>query len=158
MNNRLKDIIRYKTNGRQKDFADMMGWKPQYVNNLLKGSSIGLQPIVAILRKCPEIDARWFLLGEGSMLLADKVAELREQALNHIKVILDLETFIPVMSPDELNRYQSMLAGEASHPFDNDPRLRWLSQMAERQMQTDLRLRQAMDESDELCRQQTAKS
>ena len=46
MNKRLQEIIQYKTGGRQKDFAELMGWTPQYVFKLLKGENFGLSPDV----------------------------------------------------------------------------------------------------------------
>ncbi|MBR2398595.1 MAG: hypothetical protein IKA96_01385 [Alistipes sp.] len=35
---------------------------------MLKGERIGLNPIVTLLDKFPELNARWILLGEGAML------------------------------------------------------------------------------------------
>lgn len=78
MNNRLAEIIKYRTGGKQTPFAALMGWSPQYLNKLVKGVDFGLAPVLAILQKLPEINARWFLLGEGEMLQASKLAEVRE--------------------------------------------------------------------------------
>ena len=68
MNERLLEIIRYKTGGRQNAFAELMGWSPQYLTKLVKGDNFGLQPVLAILSAFPEINARWLLFGQGSML------------------------------------------------------------------------------------------
>lgn len=157
MKDRLKTIVRYKTNGKQKEFAALMGWSTAYLNNLLKGASIGLQPVIAILKAMPEIDARWLLLGEGSMLIEDKVSEVRHQAMEHIHAVLDLEKFIPVMSPEELKEYERIVTTHANPHFGNEARLRWLSKTAERQMAIDTRVNEAMRKAIEPCRQETAK-
>jgi len=81
---RLLDIIQYKTSGKQADFAEIMGWSPQYLNRLTKGESgIGIRPIVALLEKFPELNARWLLLGEGAMITsaADEVRKRLAQLL-----------------------------------------------------------------------------
>lgn len=157
MKDRLKAIVRYKTHGKQKEFAALMGWSTAYLNNLLKGASIGLQPVIAILKAFPEIDARWLLLGEGSMLIEDKVSAMRHQAMAHIQTVLDLEKFLPVMSPDELLEYEKLVTTHATPNFGNEARLRWLSKTAERQMAIDTRVNEAMRKAIEPCRQETAK-
>lgn len=60
MNDRLLELIQYKTGGKQADFAEFMGWSPQYLNRLTKGESgIGIRPIITLLEKFPELNARW---------------------------------------------------------------------------------------------------
>lgn len=154
MNNRLKEIIRYKTHGRQKDFAELLGWSPQYIHNLLKGTSIGIQPVITILKAMPEIDARWLLLGEGNMLVG---RDLKEQTLNYVKTILDLEAFLPVMSPEEVSAYERLVTSHISPSFSTEAKVRWIAKTAERQMEVASRVDEAMEKSDELCRQETAK-
>ena len=68
---RLRQFIEYKTNGSQVEFAEIMGWQPQYLNKLVKGGSFAYNPIVALLQKFPELDARWLILGEGDMIMKD---------------------------------------------------------------------------------------
>ena len=68
MNNRLLEFIQYKTGGRQVDFAEAMGWSPQHLHKMLKDGIIGIRPIIALLEKYPELNARWLLLGEGAMI------------------------------------------------------------------------------------------
>ena len=94
MNRRLAQFIDYKTGGNQKEFADLMGWSPQYLYKMLKGDSMGIQPVVSLLRKFPELDARWLILGEGVML-----EPLRRRILD----MLSLERYIPVMSREEID-------------------------------------------------------
>ena len=42
MNERLQEIIRYKTGGRKTAFAELMGWTPQYLAKLLNGDNFGV--------------------------------------------------------------------------------------------------------------------
>ena len=98
MNERLLEIIRYKTGGRQNAFAELMGWSPQYLAKLVKGDNFGLQPVLAILSAFPEINARWFLFGQGSMLEVGMMFDLQRQAMSHIQSLLDIDKYIPVMT------------------------------------------------------------
>lgn len=101
MNERLSKFIQYKTGGRQTDFAALLGWSPQYLGKLLKGDSFGISPVMALLEKFPELNARWLMLGEGSMLLDNPAATvLKERLLK----MLELEKYIPVMSVEELRK------------------------------------------------------
>ena len=67
MRERILEIIEYATNGNKARFAEKCGWKPQYLQNILKGS-IGLEPVIRLLETLPEVNARWLILGEGAML------------------------------------------------------------------------------------------
>ena len=53
-----------------------MGWKPQYLNNILSGNSIGLSPIISLLTNYPNLNARWLLLGEGEMWLDNDIFKI----------------------------------------------------------------------------------
>ena len=89
MNNRLLDIIKYETGGRQKDFAAAMGWTPQYLTKLLKGENFGITPVKTLLEKLPEINARWLLLGQGEMLEMGKLFSLQREAFAQAQSILE---------------------------------------------------------------------
>ncbi len=156
MNNRLREIIRYKTRGRQKDFAELVGWKPQYVAKLLRGDDFGLKPVLTLLTALPEINARWLLLGEGSMLMDDRVSDLHRGTINHIQAVLDLEKFVPVMSPEELTEYEQVISGHKKPDFSPSVRLKWLERTLEREQERNSRIDNAIKQSEELCKQQTA--
>lgn len=49
MNERLEEIIRYKTGGKKIPFAELMGWSPQYLSKMLRGENFGVQPILTVL-------------------------------------------------------------------------------------------------------------
>lgn len=68
MNSRLDAIITYRTEGNRTEFARLIGWSRPYLSKLLRGENMGLAPVLTILATFPEIDARWFLLGEGEMM------------------------------------------------------------------------------------------
>lgn len=125
MNRRLREIIAYKTNGNQAQFAALMEWTPQYLANLLRdGGSIGIRPVVALLQRIPEIDARWLLLGEGAM-----VSSGVDAAKEHLLRLLSLEKYMPVMSPEELR----MLTEDGFTDFSDSDIQRWSELLAAKQ-------------------------
>lgn len=108
MNQRLLLFIKCAC-GRQSVFAARMGWERQYLSKLTRGIGLGLTPVVAILQKFPELDARWLLLGEGEMLRAAQ-SENRQQlvaARDRVARSLELARFLPVMSETELSEFAS---------------------------------------------------
>lgn len=123
MNTRLSQFIDYATGGNRAEFARRMGWSPQYVNGLLKGGSFGIDPVVAILDKFPELDARWMLLGEGAML-STGVDAIKQRLL----YLLELERYLPVMTADEQRR---IIAGDTS--FDRETIAKWHTLLAEKE-------------------------
>lgn len=125
MNSRLRQIIDYSTNGSQAEFAALMGWTPQYLNRLIKGEvGMGVRPIVAILEKFPDINARWLLLGEGAMLNSGIDA-----AKEHLLRLLTLEKYMPVMSADELRQ----LTVDGRTDFPEEDIARWQHLLNERE-------------------------
>jgi transcriptional regulator with XRE-family HTH domain len=106
MNDRLKGIIKYKTGGKKIQFAKMVGWTPQYLSKLLKGENFGMQPILTILEKFPEINARWFLFGTGEMLEIRKLFDLQHDTMMYIQSILDIDKYIPYMSGEEIHEFE----------------------------------------------------
>lgn len=147
MNERLLQFIQYKTGGKQAEFAELMGWSPQYLHKLLKEGGIGIRPIVALLEKFPELNARWLLLGEGAMLNtgADAVK-------SHLLKLLELEKYMPVMTPDELR-----LLEDGQTDFDADTVIRWEERLADRSKKINDRFNAAYKKQEELCKQNKAK-
>lgn len=100
MNTRLRTLIDLKTDGNQSEFAAMMGWSPQYLFRLIKGESgIGIRPVMALLEKFPDLNARWLLLGEGAPFSTGVDAAKR-----HLYRLLSLEKYMPVMSAEQLRK------------------------------------------------------
>lgn len=147
MNERLLQFIQYKTGGKQADFAELMGWSPQYLHKLLKEGGIGIRPIVALLEKFPELNARWLLLGEGAMIStgADAVK-------SHLLKLLELEKYMPVMTPDELR-----LLEDGQTDFDAETVIRWEELLADRSKKINDRFNAAYKKQEELCKQDKAK-
>lgn len=147
MNERLLQFIQYKTGGKQAEFADIMGWSPQYLHKMLKDGGIGIRPIVALLEKFPELNARWLLLGEGAMIStgADAVK-------THLLKLLELEKYMPVMTPDELR-----LLEDGQTDFDADTVARWDALLSERNQKINDRFDAAYKKQEELCKQNRAK-
>lgn len=157
MNTRLLDIIKYKTGGRQKAFAELIGWTPQYLAKLLRGDNFGLQPVLTLLEKLPEINARWLLLGDGDMLNDDKVFGLRRETYSRVQSILMFDRFLPVMSPEELHRFEDVLSGKEYPDFSDEDVARWEAMLAERQQSLDARVDDAIAKSVMPCKHPKAK-
>lgn len=147
MNNRLLDVIKYKTGGRQNKFAELLGWTPQYLGKLLRGENFGLSPVLTLLEKLPEINARWLLLGEGSMLNDDKVFGLRRETYSRVQSILMFDRFLPVMSPEELHRFEDVIKGKSYPDFSDEEVARWEVLLAARQGLLDIRVEDAMSKA-----------
>lgn len=137
MNNRLLELIKYKTGGKQAEFARLMGWTPQYLSKLVGGGNFGLQPVLTILEAFPEVDARWFLFGKGEMLTDHKVSGLKREVLSSVQRVLDLERYMPVMFPVELQEFEAAVS-EGRLPSFSDGKV----------MEFELRLR-AKNEAEE---------
>lgn len=157
MNERLHEIIKYKTGGRQVDFAKLLGWTPQYLAKLLRGENFGLQPILTLLEKLPEINARWLLLGQGDMLEIGKLFNLQREAFAYIQAILEIEKYIPYMSPEELHEYEQAVTSGRKPVFSPDTLFSWQRRASEREKELAVKFTAANDKSDELCKPQTAK-
>lgn len=157
MNSRLREIINYKTGGRQNPFAELLGWSPQYLAKLLKGENFGLSPVLTLLSTFPEINALWFLFGEGSMLEAGRLFELQRESMSHIMSLLDLDKYIPYMSGEEVREFEEAVQSGRKPDFSPDTVAKWQSLLDERNRALDARFAEAKAKSDELCRQKTAK-
>lgn len=132
MNTRLLKIVDYKTGGHQKSFARLVGWSPSYLSKLLRGESCGLQPIQTILKKIPEIDARWLLLGEGEMISDKHLNILRQASLSRAQSILNIGRYITEMSPEQLNRYETAIFANRLPDFSDEEVTQWQRELNNR--------------------------
>lgn len=145
---RLLDIIQYKTSGKQAEFADIMGWSPQYLNRLTKGESgIGIRPIIALLEKFPELNARWLLLGEGAMITSG-ADEMKKRLFR----LLEIEKYMPVMTPDELR-----CVTDGKYDFDENTVKNWDLLLNKRNKEINDRFSAAYKRQEELCSPNKAK-
>ena len=125
MNNRLRKLIEFKTSGNQSEFAALMGWTPQYLSRLVLGESgIGIRPVVALLEKFPDLNARWLLLGEGAMVTSGV-----DKAKQHLLRLLSLEKYMPVMSASELHS----LTEDGKTDFSESDIARWEELLSRRE-------------------------
>jgi transcriptional regulator with XRE-family HTH domain len=157
MNKRLIEIIRYKTGGKQIQFAELMGWSPQYLAKLVKGENFGLQPVLSLLSAFPEISARWFLFGDGQMLEVGRLFDLQRQTLSHVLSLLDLEKFIPVMTGEEIREFEEAIKTGRKPSYNPDTLSDMTRRLIDRTENLNAKFAQATAKSDELCKQKTAK-
>lgn len=151
MNNRLSEIIKYKTGGKQTQFASIMGWSPQYLSKLVRGKDFGIAPVISLLQRLPELNARWLLLGEGTMLQDEKLNEVRATAQSYVLSILEMEKYLPVMSPAEVRAFEQMCIGEVKPNFNPEQVSDWQNKLATRNESINEKFNEA------ICRQPKAK-
>lgn len=157
MNDRLKEIIEYRTGGRRKEFCEMLGWTPPYLAKLLRGENFGLRPVLTLLEVLPEINARWLLLGEGAMLNERKYSDVRREMLGAVSAVLELEKYLPFMSPEDLRRFEQAVTTGVKPVFSPDTLASWQRRASERERELEARFAAANAKSDKLCKHPTAK-
>lgn len=157
MHTRLQEIIKYRTGGRQRDFAELCGWTPQYLAKLLRGENFGIRPVLTLLESLPEINARWLLLGQGEMLETGKLFNLQREAFAHIQAILEIERYVPYMSPDELYEYEQAVTTGRKPVFSPDTLSSWQQRASEREEELAAKFAVANAKSDELCKHKTVR-
>lgn len=150
MNERLLQFVQYKTNGRQAEFALLLGWRPQYLTKLINGENFGLTPILKLLETFPELDARWLLLGEGEMLSFNPAASAIKDRLQRL---LELEKYMRVMTTDELKQ---VTEGE-NLDFPGETFEKWKKLLDDKDREWEERKAAAMKKQQELCKQRQAK-
>lgn len=60
----LKELIEHYSEGKNGDFAQKLGVKPQTISSWMARNTFDIELIYA---KCENLDANWLLSGEGSM-------------------------------------------------------------------------------------------
>lgn len=143
MNERLLQFIEYKTNGKQADFALLVGWIPQYVSKLIKGENFGIRPVITLLKTFPELNARWLLTGEGEMLSFNPATSVIKDRLQRL---LELEKYMKVMTPAELHQ---ITEGE-NLDFPQETFDKWEKLLEERDKEWEERKSEAMNKQKEL--------
>lgn len=157
MNTRLHQIVTYKTDGKQADFAAFMGWSPQYLGKLLKGEGFGLNPVLSLLAALPEIDARWLLFGEGEMLTANGVASVRNGVMGRVQSLLEYEKYIPVMTAEELKQIERAIKKGSPIEYSPDTLASLADRLQAQQDEVNNRIKAAMKKSLKPCRPKTVK-
>ena len=157
MNERLLELIEYKAGGRQTVFAEMMGWSPQYVAKLIRGENFGLSPVVSILSAFPEINARWFLFGQGQMLEVGMMFDLQRQAINHIQSLLNLEKYLPVMTGEQVREFEEAIKTGRAPVYSPDTLSELDRRLTDRNNEIDAKFSESTQKSNRLCKRRTAR-
>lgn len=74
-----------------------------------------------------------------------------------IQTIMDFDSLIPVMTPDELDTFKEILAGQHDAAFSHDTLASMKRRANEREKEINDIFNAAMAKSYELCRQRTAR-
>ena len=95
----LKELIEHYSDGKNADFAQKLGIKPQTISSWMARNTFDIELIYA---KCEDLDANWLLTGEGSMYRSsgvlnaasppdrDKYIQLLESKIEDQQKIIDL--------------------------------------------------------------------
>ena len=129
----------------------MLGWTPQYLAKLLKGDSFGIVPVMTIVSKLPDINARWFLTGEGDMIEEPKYTDIRKTMLENMLALLDIEKYMPVMTPEELRNYEQVVVGNNKPDFSPELLEKWQRLLQERDSKIDAKIKAANAHSEKIC-------
>ena len=135
MNTRLSQFIDYATGGNKAGFARSLGWTPQYLSCILKDCRIGMNPLLTLLTKYPELNARWLLLGEGAMLTA-----CGDAIKTQLTRLLNIEQYLPVMTAEEQQRIIN-----GCYDFDAETYAKWDALLTEKKTSIDGRIKAAME-------------
>ncbi len=75
VNDRILYIIENKTKSNKKKFAEIIGFAPQVISNIVSGrkSKPSYDVLNAILSSFDDVSAEWLLTGEGSMLKSEEI-------------------------------------------------------------------------------------
>ena len=88
MINRINLILQAK-NITAKQFAEEIGIQPSGMSHILSGrNNPSLEFVNKVIRRYPEIDANWLLLGKGEMYGSGEFAPLRSQAMSPMEPTL----------------------------------------------------------------------
>ena len=145
INERIDFIIKTKVGSRTK-FAEVLKVSPQYVNKIATpGGSVGIEPVLNILRLFPDIDARWLLLGEGSPFsVSDRAGQIKRSIGDRIDFLFSIERYIAVMDPDDLASLDEILRGESNN-IGPDKIAEWERRLAIREESINERIQKAME-------------
>lgn len=156
INERIDFIIKIKVGGRSK-FAEILKVSPQYVNKIATpGGSVGLEPVLNILRLFPDIDARWLLLGEGSPFsLSDRAGEIKRSIGDRIDFLFSIEKYISVMDPEDLAGLEEIIRNGSYNNIGKEKLDEWEKRLAVREEGLNERVYKAMEEG--ICKTKSGK-
>ena len=95
----LKELIEHYSEGKNADFAQKLGVKPQTISSWMARNTFDIELIYA---KCENLDANWLLTGEGSMYRdtavmsgtappdRDEIIQLLRDKIDNQQKIIDL--------------------------------------------------------------------
>lgn len=91
------------------------------------------------------------------MLEIGKLFTLQREAFAQVQAILELEKYIPVMSPEEIHEYEQAVTVGRKPVFPPETLEKWREQLNIRQTELEAKFASATAKSEELCRQRTVK-
>ena len=113
---RFREFVDYKRGGESySKFAERLDMSNQRMNNLFNGIQFGIKVIDVLMRKFPELNIRWLVLGEGEMLLKEYKTKEEEKIRADLSFrIKEIESLIPHLPYSKLMQINScgLLSGK----------------------------------------------
>lgn len=126
INSRIRKLITIKEGGSQIKLASKLNVTPPYVAKLIKeGGSVGIEPIIKLLKIYPDLDARWLVLGEGDFIEESQIKQLKNLIHSKISDLLKIEEMIPYFTPDELREYTEATINLVSFNYTEEQYHKW---------------------------------
>jgi len=114
INQRIKELIEYKKLS-QDQFAFELGIKKQQVSNWVKFvEKVPEKHLITVIKKYPDINARWLFLGEGSMVEGEdsKIeGNIQDQKSDYRKACEEKDLTIKCLS-DHINTLKETIASK----------------------------------------------
>lgn len=147
INERIAFVVKAKTEGNATRFAELLGVTPQYINKIIKeGGSVGIEPITKILKIFPDLEARWFILGEGDPFKTPDIEyEVRNKIKSRVEKLLSFERYIPAMTKEDLEVLAESLQRGEDPEFDPYKFQVWDTIVSTNKKAIETRVSEAMD-------------
>lgn len=110
INKRVLELVKLKTGGNKAKFADIIGWKPQYMSRVTKdGGPAGLALVERILTAFPDVSPHWLIFGKGDITVPDR--ELEDLIDKKIAELRKVQKNSPTYSGDKLTEIKKKIQG-----------------------------------------------
>lgn len=110
----LKELIEHYSDGKNADFAQKLGIKPQTISSWMARNTFDIELIYA---KCENLDANWLLTGEGTMnrtlgVMSDTSSPDRDEVVRLLREKIDDQQKIIDLLEEKVEALQGVIASE----------------------------------------------
>lgn len=91
------------------------------------------------------------------MIEPQKYADMRKTMLESMMAVLDVEKFMPVMTPEELHDFEQMVKGERKPDFGPELLEKWQGLLQHREDEINEKFKAARGQSEKICKRKKTK-